>query len=338
MAETKETRLALAQKSYLENAFSALRAQGCRVGDAEKKCGLEMINCIQDTLTANKLSWRDCNQNDLQIAVQKAANLRLSASAGECYITLRKDRLVFGIQGDGYDALVQNFGSGVKTVHKFWEVREGDKFTPPRYKGLKIDPPEWEPSGKGRVIKIVYPIEKTDGSVEYIISERSDVKRNLLAHISNNLLKETFGIAKSTYAATEEQKQKINARKRELKARAAEMDIEEMLKDEELDKYISPAWKEGHSSESMIVRKMRVNAMRKYPKNFSDAQRKFISDAERAIDETLADERGEDRRIDAEIIVSDDYEVMTEENPKPDIDFELENFDIPTEETEESAD
>ena len=49
------------------------------------------------------------------------------------------------------------------------------------------------------------------------------------------------------------------------------MTLDALLDAPEFDKYISPAWKEGQSRESMIVRKMRNNITKKYPKNFENA-------------------------------------------------------------------
>ena len=52
------------------------------------------------------------------------------------------------------------------------------------------------PTGKGKVVRVVYPIEMSDGTIEYHIAEREDVVKNLIAHINQNLMNETFGIAK----------------------------------------------------------------------------------------------------------------------------------------------
>ena len=84
-------------------------------------------------------------------------------------------------------------------------------------------------------------------------------------------MNETFGIAESRYKASDAQKTQIDAKKRELKNQLKGMSLEAILDAPEFDKYISPAWKEGQSRESMIVRKMRNNITKKYPKNFENA-------------------------------------------------------------------
>ena len=51
-----------------------------------------------------------------------------------------KRKVEFGIEGDGFDALVARFGRGVKKIHPIWLVREDDDFKYPRYVGLDITP------------------------------------------------------------------------------------------------------------------------------------------------------------------------------------------------------
>ena len=41
-----------------------------------------------------------------------------------------------------------------------------------------------------------------DGTIDYLIAEREPVKTNLIAHIRNNLMNETFGICENRYKAT----------------------------------------------------------------------------------------------------------------------------------------
>lgn len=100
-----------------------------------------------------------------------------------------------GIEGDGNDAILRQFGVNVKKVHPVWKVREGDIFSYPKHRGLETVPPEWEEVGQSlKVVRVVYPVEMNDGSVEYLIAERESVKTNLFAHIRNNLMNETFGL------------------------------------------------------------------------------------------------------------------------------------------------
>lgn len=280
-AATFQTKLAKVNNTYLPMITDQLQGNGMNMSDYQKQCVMSAIAEINNTLEAQSLAINSVDQQTLTQILLQVASLQLNATATprEVYFQTRKKKvgnewttqLEMGIEGDGNDSILSRFGRDVQTVHKFWEVRENDKFTYPRMKGLEMTPPEWEPAGTGKVVRIVYPITKVNGDVEYLITEREDVARNLIAHISNSMMNETFGIAESRYKASDAQKTQIDAKKRELKNQLKGMSLEAILDAPEFDKYISPAWKEGQSRESMIVRKMRNNITKKYPKNFENA-------------------------------------------------------------------
>ena len=127
------------------------------------------------------------------------------------------------------------------------------------------------------------------------------MRANLVAHISNNMMNETFGIAESRYKATMEQKLQIDARKAKLKALMDGKSVDEILDIPELQPYISPAWRDG-SRERMILRKMRNNVVKAIPKNFASGA---AMAAYRSV------EADEDGSIDAE------FRVMDEPAPLP---------------------
>lgn len=276
-----KTKLAKVNDTYLPMITDQLQGNGVNMSDYQKQCVMNALAEINNTLEKANMTISNVDQQTLTQILLQVASLQLNATATprEVYFMTRKKKagnewitlLELGIEGDGNDAILSRFGRGVKQVHKFWEVRENDGFTYPKMKGLETTPPEWEPTGKGKVVRIVYPVSKTDDSVEYLIAERDDVVRNLSAHISNNLMTETFGIAKSKYDATPEQKKQIDEKKKEVKGLMKDKSLEDLLTTDGLSKYISPAWKEPQSRESMIVRKMRNNLTKKYPKNFENA-------------------------------------------------------------------
>jgi hypothetical protein len=203
-----------------------------------------------------------------------------------------------GIEGDGNDALLRNFGENVDTVYPVWIVKEGDEFVYPRHKGIEMTPPEWIEMGmSNKVVKVVYPLKLKDGSFEYLISEREGVKVNLFAHVRNNLMNETFGIVtgvnpkgkpRTRYDATAEEKKQIDAKKEEIynALRACET-IDDMLSCKIARPFMSPAWLD--TPESMIVRKMRNNAVKKYRKDFNDMARNSFNQ----LDETYTAARQE---------------------------------------------
>lgn len=63
-------------------------------------------------------------------------------------------------------------------------------------------------------MRVVYPIEYADGNIEYMVGEREGVLKNLYAHLSNNLMNETFGICENRYKATDAQKKKLSRKSR----------------------------------------------------------------------------------------------------------------------------
>lgn len=280
-----KTQLTKVNETYLPMITNQLENNNITLSEYSKSCVANAISAINNVLDTNGITWGDTSldTNGITQILLSVATLQLNATANprECYFQLRnvavkngketvwKKKIEMGIEGDGFDALVFRFGRDVKKVYPHWLVREDDDFKYPRYAGVSITPPEWQPKGTGKVVRVVYPIQSTDGSVEYYISERADVKKNLIAHISNNMMNETFGVCADRYKATDDQKVQIAEKKREVLDKAKELDLDALLDSAEFDKFISPAWKEH--SENMIVRKMRNNITKKIPKDFSSS-------------------------------------------------------------------
>lgn len=290
MEENKKqfsTVLANASDAYLPLIERQLEGHSIKFNEYSKRCVLNAIAAINQCITNAGISWNDksLDQSNLTQVLLNVASLELNPSAepAECYFQIRnvkrkveggkdeyKKVIEFNIQGDGYDAILARFGRGVKKVYPFWVVRENDYFEYPQYDGLQCTPPKWSPTGGGNVVRIVYPVLFDDNTIQFYIGEKEEVKKNLLAHINNNLMNETFGIAESRYKATPDQLAKINKKKDDLKRKAKTIGFG-ALDDEELAPYISPSWKEDFSRESMIIRKMRNNVVRKIPKDFGNS-------------------------------------------------------------------
>ncbi|WP_239256652.1 hypothetical protein [Listeria ilorinensis] len=260
-----------------------LQGNGLVMTDYAKQCVLSALSAINNVLEAKGINWNDqqLDKSNVTQNLLTVASLQLNAAANprEVYFQTRnvkfnggwKTQVEMGIEGDGNDAILSRFGRDVKEVKQFWEVREGDKFTYPEFNGIELTPPRWSPTGQGKVIRVVYPIVRENGTVDYHIAEREHVVKNLAAHIKNNMMNETFGIAKSRYDATSEQKRQIDEKKQEIMNQLVGRDLDSILDDTGLQKYISPAWKDPQSRESMIIRKMRNNITKKIPKNFENA-------------------------------------------------------------------
>lgn len=306
MAETKQNQVATqpqfnTQLSYYANQYidlmeRDLTERGMEFDSYSKECVSSAIGAIFQMVHESGLEFNEITGSNLKFIMQKVATLKLNANAQprECYFQIRnvniapkgKDpdwekQIEFNIEGDGNDSLVQRYGVNVDKVFPCWKIREGDKYIPPRHKGVEIVPPEWEESGKGKVVRVVYPIRYKDGHIEYHSCEREDVVKNLAAHIKNNLQNETFGfitgtkkkngkdVPRTRYDATAEEKEKIDQKKAEIMAMVSEIGgLDGILNSTELRPYISPAWYELQSRESMIIRKMRNNIMKPIPKKW----------------------------------------------------------------------
>lgn len=260
---------------------SHLGRNGIQPDSYQKQCMINAISVINDVAIANGIMINDIDRTTMSEILQQVATLRLNpySQPRECYFTARKKKqpngewvttVEMGIEGDGNDAILRNFGHNVAEVYPYWDVREGDEFTYPVHRGIEVEPPVWQRSGKGKYVRVVYPVRFKDDSIQYFISEREDVRVNLVAHVSNNMMNETFGIVENRYKATVEQRKQIEEKKSELKALMNGKDIEEILDTPELQPYISPAWREG-SRERMILRKMRNNCIKPIPKDFSNS-------------------------------------------------------------------
>lgn len=240
----------------------------------------------------NNISYKDLDQSNVSQVLYNLALLDLNPYAlpRPCYFTLRKNSvktkdgyivkptIELGVEGDGNDTLVRKYGVDVKSLSVPFIVREGDEFTLPQFDGNGMVAPTWKPKSlTGKALYVFYILKKTDGTVEYPIASREGVITNLIAHINNNM----YGIDDKT--------------KEEILKKIEGKSLEDILNDESLrhvkyKKYnalkrayeedektlISPAWTSLHSKEEMIIRKMRNNCLKKYPKNFDNA---FIAEA-----------------------------------------------------------
>ena len=253
---------------------------GVKYDEYSKQCAMNAMGAIfQLVQNDDKADMGNLNTSNLREVVAQCASLKLNASAmpREVYFQLRNKQIggqwckvvEMGIEGDGNDSLLRQFGNNIDTVYPVWLVKEGDDFTYPRRRGIEIEPAEWTPKGlSDKTVRVVYPVKLKDGTIDYLIAEREPVRTNLIAHIRNNLLNETFGICENRYKATPKQKEQIRARKEEVLSANRECEtLEDILRCEAAKPYISAAWLD--TPEAMIVRKMRNNAIKKFPKNLN---------------------------------------------------------------------
>lgn len=286
--EKKEykTMLAFANDTYLGMIERQMEGHNIPLSEYGKTCVLNAVSAINDVLVTNGITFNDpsLDTSTLTTALLTVATLQLNAKATnrEIFFQLRnkkikengaevwKKQLEWGIEGDGWDSLISRFGRNVKQVYPYWLVRSGDTYIPPRHRGLELTPPEWEETGEGEVVRVVYPILFNDNSVHFYTCEKDETLKNLYAHINNNLMNETFGICKDRYKATSDELKQIAEKKKEILDKAKSLGWG-ALEDAELREFISPSWIEYHSRESMIIRKMRNRICKAIPKDFGSA-------------------------------------------------------------------
>ena len=311
--------------SYYTNEYTNLMTKdfaehGVNFDDYSKQCVMASMSSIFQLAQSSKLDMSAFNGSNLRQIMGQVASLKLNANAipRECYFSLRKRQnangvweqvVELGIEGDGNDALLRQHGVNVKQVHPCWLVKEGDEFTYPQHKGLEVEPPTWNEKGlSGKVVRVVYPVELKDGKVVYLISERDSVKVNLIAHIRNNMMNETFGICKNRYQATDAQKKQIAEKKEEIMQVVRECEtLEDILASECAKQFISAAWLD--TPEAMFVRKMRNNAIKKFPKDLNSMASVSLLEMDETYKQTqeeIADEANSEEFIEADAVdVSD---------------------------------
>lgn len=294
---------------------------GVSYDEYAKQCAMNAMSSIfQLVQNTDNTDMNNLNTSNLREVVAQCASLKLNANAvpREVYFQLRSKQIngqwckmvEMGIEGDGNDALLRQFGNNVDTVYPVWLVKEGDDFTYPRRRGIEVEPAEWTQKGlSDKTVRVVYPVKLKDGTVDYLIAEREPVRTNLIAHIRNNLLNETFGICENRYKATPKQKEQIKAKKEEILSAVRECEtLEDILKCEVAKPYISAAWLD--TPEAMIVRKMRNNAIKKFPKDLNS----MASSSLLQLDETykVAQKEIKENENSQEFAVEDEPDVVVE--------------------------
>lgn len=247
-----------------------------------KKCVMNAIAGLVVYCKNNTIELSSIDPTLLRLSLQNIGYTELNYAAipSEVYFDFRKDGDKYLVtakpQGAGNEKLTRLYGVGLKKdigLKTPWLVREGDEFVLPQYDGLKMTPPKWIPKSlDGKVITIVYPAEKIDGTVEYLIATRESVKSNIIAQVRQNALykfttEKTYG--NKTYKTPDKEKRdEFYSKVDEL---AEELSVDEFIRHPEIKPFINPTYTSGGSRESMIIRKMKNNALKNYPKEYDNA-------------------------------------------------------------------
>lgn len=303
---------------------------GVQYDEYSKQCAMNAMGAIfQLVQSTDKVDMNNLNTSNLREVVAQCASLKLNANAmpREVFFQLRSKQVggqwvkmvEMGVEGDGNDALLRQFGNGIDTVYPVWLVKEGDDFTYPRRRGIEIEPAEWTPKGlSDKTVRVVYPVKLKDGTIDYLIAEREPVRTNLIAHIKNNMLNETFGICADRYKATPKQKEEIKVKKAEILSAIRECEtLEDILNCEVAKPYISAAWLD--TPEAMIIRKMRNNAIKKFPKNLNSMASSSLlqlDETYKASQEEIAQNENSQEFVVEDEAVVDESEAVEVETPE----------------------
>lgn len=277
-----ETGLTTFTNYFMPMITNQLQGNSIQMTDYQRMCAMSASQQMFDLIAKNHIDPNSI-ASDISDMLMTVVSLQLNANAqpSEVYFQTRKHydkqsrsysmTIEMGIEGDGNDAILARFGRNVKHVYPVWIVREGDKYTPAKRRGVHMTDPEWEPidGSDAKAVRVVYPIEfwtdenHSESTIEYYSTNRELVKPNLIAHMINNIRSEQYD--------------KKNPKKYEehcmaIKEFCAAHTIDQILDDKTMQTIgkISPAWREPQSREQMIIRKMRNNIVKKIPKDFSN--------------------------------------------------------------------
>ena len=135
-----KSQLAKINDTYMPQIESQLNGNGINMTEYQRTCVINSISSINELLMKEGIGVKDIDQSNLTQTLMHVAALQLNASATprEVYFIKRTQKvknggdsiqvIEMGIEGDGNDAILSRFGRNVKTVHRHWEVREGDGF------------------------------------------------------------------------------------------------------------------------------------------------------------------------------------------------------------------
>jgi len=264
------------QKNEVVNIEETLKQSGCELTDYGRKCAVNCISGIISFLNENGKDFKDINMTLLRLSVQNVALTQLNYAAipAEIYFDLRGNILTVKPQGAGNEKLVRTYGVDIQNLSMPWLIREGDEFTLPTYDGESCVPPKWTRKSLDKpVIAVCYMVKKTDGTTEWLISGREEVAGNLIAQIRQNALykfnkkdqngKPLFNKYGKPIVDTEARDkfyESLNDRK-----------LDDLLSDPTLKEFINPTYTSGGSKEAMIIRKMKNNALKQYPKEYDNS-------------------------------------------------------------------
>ena len=297
------------QTRLLDELDKANQEFDAKFTDYGRTCAINAIAGLVMFCKQNDIDMQSIDPTLLRLQIQNVGftELNYASIPSEIYFDLRKstkwveevnketgeiekeEKTFYSVtikpQGAGNEKLVRKYGVGLKKgtgLHNAILIREGDEFQMPQYNGITITPFIYKPkleNANNKVIAVCYPVEKEDGSVEYLIASRDSVRANIIAQVRQNAMYADDFYDKEEYTAKNGKKytrKKINKERRDkfydrVNEIASNKSVDELLVDEELLPYINPTYTSGGSKEQMIMRKMKNNALKNYPKEYDNS-------------------------------------------------------------------
>ena len=275
------------QSTLLSQIENGATSMGQPFSPYGKQC---VVNAIASLILLCKGKDIDLSQLDgtmVRLALQNIGYTELNVAAipSECYFDLRKatvdGKTTYAVsikpQGAGNEKLVRKYGVGIKEhgLLSAWLVREGDEFVYPSYDGIQLTPPKWirKVGDDKKVVMVVYPVLKADGTQEYLIATREGIKPNIIAQIRQNTLyafKKDKVNPKTGRTWQEPDEEARDAFYEEINTEFEKLTVDQILDDPRYKEYVNPTYTSGGSKEAMIIRKMKNNALKNYPKEYDN--------------------------------------------------------------------
>lgn len=279
-----EKNLAL-QAKLLDQLETGAEEMGQTFSPYGKQCVINAISSFLLQCKGQDIPFSQVDGTTLRLALQNVGytELNMAAIPSECYYNMRKTTMVVDgqkktmytvaimPQGAGNEKLVRKYGVGVKNLNPALLIHEGDEFVMPSYDGIKVTPPKYTPkleNANKKVIAVMYAIEKADGRIEYLIATRESIKANIIAQIRQNALyAEEFRIP----GKYEVDKKKRDEFYEKINREFENLTVDEILNNPEWMKWVNPTYTSGGSKEAMVIRKMKNNALKNYPKEYDNS-------------------------------------------------------------------
>ena len=266
--QVKTVSMMSAQKTYISSISNGMIDIIGKTTDYQRLCGYNILNQINLALSKEGLTHQSPNvdKETINNAIKFAMIYGLNTDNKEVFTIVRnekrKDNYVKVVevkpQYKGTLKIIAEYGKDVECVYPEWIVREGDDFTYQTFKGVDVIPPSWTPkSCDGKVLRVIVPIKRKNGFIDYRIAERESVATNIKAQIKQSVM--------------------FNQNKDKILALMKDMTLDELLNNAELRQYVNETYT-GISQEEMIITKLVLNAVKRVAIDYKNAFMREITE------------------------------------------------------------